>query len=89
MPVRELRQKFRISELALLGWRSQEQSAAMSKRFAPPQNLNLPEGYKPPVPGQPEPDASKMTGQQLLRHLWSVGFHPPIIVPPGTKHEPN
>lgn len=84
MAPQELRAKFRVSELSLLGWRSQEQSAAMEKRFS----ANRPD-FSPPSDtpfsvnpsGGVEPDCSKMTGKQMLHHLRSCGFLLPVVLP--------
>lgn len=89
MAPQEIRAKFRVSELSLLGWRSQEQSAAMEKRFA----ANRPDFALPtaspslPKSGE-EPDCSKMTGSQMLSHLRACGFLLPVVLP-GVKRDQN
>ena len=90
MPWPEIQAKFRKSELVLLGWRSREKAAQWEKKMKKhqPQTASGQAAVVPLLRNVPEycdetgvPDMRKMTGQQQLAHLASLGFPVPFVMP--------
>lgn len=84
-PFSWVQENFRTSELVLLAWRSREKASQMEKRFkkVPPPAAPPARGMRTNLPASVldedgAPDVSKMTSNQMLAHLASVGFHIPM-----------
>lgn len=83
MPLREVEKIYTKSELALIGWRSQEVSANFQKKqpgeapsVAP--QPNMPKTKKSELGSH---DLRQLTGDQLRRHFAGLGLVLPMMVP--------
>jgi hypothetical protein len=84
---RELEEKFRRSEIAILAWRSQELSYKLSHSTGSTSGKKRKTGYDTQVEGLPdkffneegEVDLRQVTGEEAYKYLSSIGMRLPIM----------